>query len=191
MIGPTIAAQDKASYRNRGSLWQRLVTAYKAKRFLSKAGKQLVIKQSAEFRLTDGAILEIGDGCTIQDYSFFQLTRPHPKVLIGENTVIGRRNIITAKNLVKIGNNVLLGSDVQIIDHSHGIARTSTIRDQDAIIGEVVIGDDVWIGAGAKILMDVHIGSGAVIGANAVVIDDVPEYGIAVGVPARIVKFRS
>lgn len=182
---------DRASYRYRGAAWQRLVTRYKSWRFLSLAGRDLVIKRSAEFRLTDGAILEVGDGCTIQDHSFFQLTLPAPKVFIGENTVIGRRNIITAKNLIRIGSNVLLGSDVQIIDHSHGIARDQLIRHQKAIIGEVVIGDDVWVGAGAKILMNVHIGTGAVIGANAVVTSSVPDYGIAVGVPARVVKFRS
>ena len=179
---------DKASYRNRGNWWQRLTTAYKSWRYLTKAGKKLVIKRST---LADGAVLEIGDGCTLQDHSFFQLTLPNPKVFIGKNTVVGRRNIITAKNLVRLGDNVLLGSDVQIIDHSHGIARDRPIQEQKATIGEVVIGDDVWVGAGAKILMDVHIGTGAVIGSNAVVTGDIPEYAVAVGVPARVVKYRS
>ncbi len=50
------------------------------------------------------------------------------------------------------------------------------------------IGNDVYIGAGAKILGPVTIGDGATIGANAVVIDDVPPGATAVGVPARIVK---
>lgn len=127
---------------------------------------------------------------TIQDQCFFQLTMPNPKVFIGSNTVIGRRNIITAKNRIVIGSNVLIGSDVQIIDHSHGIARDKLIREQRAEIGEVTIGDDVWIGAGARILMNSHIGTGAVIGANAVVRGDIPDYAIAVGVPARIVKYR-
>jgi acetyltransferase-like isoleucine patch superfamily enzyme len=150
----------------------------------------LLIKPTAEFRLADGAILEIGDHCTIQDFSFFQLTLPHPKVYIGNNTVIGRRNIITAKNLIRIGNDVLIGSDVQIIDHGHGMARNTRIREQRAIIGEVMIGDDVWIGAGAKILMNSHIGTGAIIGANAVVVSDIPDYAIAVGVPAQVIKYR-
>lgn len=81
------------------------------------------------------------------------------KVYIGNNTVIGRNNIITAKNLIRIDNDVLMGSDVQIIDHSHGIARDELIRNQRAEIGEVIIADDVWIGAGAKILMNAHIES--------------------------------
>lgn len=187
---PTKGTQDKASYRNRGGIFQRLISAYKARRHLSRAGSGLVIKRTAEFRLAEGAVLEVGDHCTIQDFSFFQLTLPNPKVYIGNNTVIGRRNIITAKNLIRIGNDVLIGSDVQIIDHGHGMARDVPIREQRALIGEVTIGDDVWIGAGAKILMDVHIGKGAVIGANAVVVSDIPDYAIAVGIPARVVKYR-
>lgn len=181
---------DRASYRNRGGLLRRLVSLYKARRYFSKCGKDFVCKASAEFRLVKHAVLEAGESVTIQDQSFFQLTMPEPKVFIGNNTVIGRRNIITAKNRIVIGNNVLIGSDVQIIDHSHGIARSALIREQRAEIGEVVIGDDVWIGAGAKILMNSRIGIGAVIGANAVVRGDIPDYAIAVGVPARIVKYR-
>lgn len=181
--------QDKASYRYRGG-WAKIMTAYKAWRYLSRAGTGLVIKGTAEFRLTQGAVLEVGDFTTIQDFAFFQLTLPNPKVYIGSNTVIGRRNVITAKNLIHIGNDVLIGSDVQIIDHGHGIARDKTIREQCALIGEVTIGDDVWIGSGAKVLMNTHIGKGAVIGANAVVNSDIPDYAVAVGVPAHVIKYR-
>jgi serine O-acetyltransferase len=51
-----------------------------------------------------------------------------------------------------------------------------------------VIGDDCFIGTGARILGPVHVGDGSVIGANAVVLDDVPPGCIAVGVPAKVVK---
>ena len=53
----------------------------------------------------------------------------------------------------------------------------------------MIIGNDVWIGAGAIILSGVKIGSGAIIGAGAVVVKDVPPYAIAAGNPARVVKF--
>ncbi|TBE49217.1 acyltransferase [Rhizobium ruizarguesonis] len=181
---------DRASYRNRGGLIQKLISAYKARRFFTKAGENLVVKASAEFRMVKNAILDVGDNVTIQDYAFFQLTMPDPKVFIGNNTVIGRRNIITAKSKITIGNDVLIGSDVQIIDHSHGMRRDTPIRLQKAEIGSVEIGDDVWIGAGAKIIMNVRIGKGAVIGANSVVTTDIPEYAIAVGSPAKVVKYR-
>jgi acetyltransferase-like isoleucine patch superfamily enzyme len=56
--------------------------------------------------------------------------------------------------------------------------------------GDVVIGHDVWIGAGATILSGVHIGNGAVVGANSVVTKAVRPYAIAVGNPAREVRRR-
>lgn len=190
MISSSEALEDRASYRNRGGVVSRLISSYKSKRYLTRAGKGVLIKNTAEFRVTKGAILEVGDYCTIQDYAFFQLTMPNPKVYIGNRTVVGRGSIITAKNLIVIGDDVLIGSYVQIIDHGHGMARNFLIREQRALIGKVTIGDDVWIGAGAKILMNVCIGKGAVIGANAVVCSNIPEYAIAVGVPARVIKFR-
>jgi virginiamycin A acetyltransferase len=56
--------------------------------------------------------------------------------------------------------------------------------------GPINIGNDVWIGAGCKILSGVTIGNGAIIGANAIVTNDIPPYAIAAGNPARVIKFR-
>ena len=105
--------------------------------------------------------------------------------------VIGRYNIISSKNLIKIGNYCRFGSFVQILDNGHGFEKETLIKDQDAIIRETIIGDDVWVGVGAKILMGVTIGNGAVIGANSVVTKDIPSYAIAVGVPAKVIKYRT
>ena len=55
---------------------------------------------------------------------------------------------------------------------------------------QVIIGNDVWIGRYVTILGGVKIGNGAVIGANAVVAKDIPPYAIAVGNPARVIKYR-
>ena len=56
--------------------------------------------------------------------------------------------------------------------------------------GDVIIGNDVWIGAGAVIMSGVRIGNGAVIGAYAVVTKDVPPYGIVAGNPAKFIRLR-
>ena len=182
--------EDLASYRNRGGGLQKLISVYKVWRYLTSSGPGVVIKHNAEFLLTDNAILKVGKNCTIQNYAFFQLTMPNPKVYIGDNSVIGRHCMITAKNMIVIGENVLMGAYVQVIDHNHRIAAGIPIREQAAEIGEVIIGNDVWIGAGVKILSNVHIGNGAVIGSNAVVTDDIPANAIAVGVPARVIRYR-
>lgn len=77
-----------------------------------------------------------------------------------------------------IGNNVRILQNVSIA--GRGIDR-----------GTPIIEDDVLIGCGACILGGVKIGKGASIGANAVVIDDVPAGGVAVGIPAKVVKIKT
>lgn len=54
----------------------------------------------------------------------------------------------------------------------------------------IIIGNDCWIGNGAKILQGVTIGDGAIIGAGAIVTKDIPPYAVAVGNPAKVVKYR-
>ncbi len=169
---------------------QGLVTAYKLRRYFSQFGTGNLIRWKSEYWLTDGAQLEIGSNSTVLDYAFFQLTKPSPKVIIGSRTVIGRHCMITAKNLIRIGDDVLMGSYVQVIDHNHGFRRGQIIREQRAIIEEVVIGNDVWIGAGAKILAGVHVGDSAIIGANAVVTNNVSENTVVGGVPAVTLRSR-
>lgn len=191
MKSDQVASFDRASYRNRGGIIQKLVTRYKAALYTTRCGAATVIKSNAEFWITDGGELYLGDNCVIQNYAFFQLTKPRPRVLIGDNTVIGRHCMIKAKNSIVIGSNVLMAAHVHITDHNHGIAAGRLIRDQRAEIGSVTIGDDVWIGAGAKILMNAKLGVGAVVGANAVVTGDIPANAIVVGVPARIIGYRS
>ena len=83
-----------------------------------------------------------------------------------------------------------MGAFVQILDQGHGFEKDELIMNQSAVIENVVIGKDCWIGTGAKILKGVNVGNGAIIGANAVVTKDVPEYAIVVGVPAKILKYR-
>ena len=75
----------------------------------------------------------------------------------------------------------------EIVDEFKGLARPFANRGNR---GDTVVGNDVWIGQDATILPGVHIGDGAIIGANAVVAKDVPPYAIAVGNPSTIKKFR-
>lgn len=182
---------DKASYRNKGGLLQKAITQYKIWKNGIHAGKCNVIKSSAEFHLTDGAYLEIGNDCVIQDYAYFLLTKPRPKIILGNGVVIGRASMITGKNLIQIGDDVIIGSFVQIVDVNHGMKLNGIhMKNQSSDLGSVIIGDDVWIGSGAKILMNVNIGNGAVIGANSVVTRDVPKNAVVAGVPARVIRYR-
>ena len=57
--------------------------------------------------------------------------------------------------------------------------------------GDIVIKDEAWLGYGTIILDNVSIGFGAVIGAGSVVTNDIPDYAIAAGIPAKIIKMRN
>jgi Acetyltransferase (isoleucine patch superfamily) len=70
------------------------------------------------------------------------------------------------------------------------IDQFSSIQGHPKSKGDVIIGHDVWIGMSATILSGVHIGNGAVVGANALVTKDVPDYAIVGGNPARFIRFR-
>lgn len=98
---------------------------------------------------------------------------------IGTNTAFVHNGLGCVVNPdAVIGNNVRILQNVSIA--GRGEER-----------GTPIIGDDVLIGCGACILGGVTIGRGASIGANAVVIDDVPEGGVAVGIPAKVVKINT
>jgi len=114
--------------------------------------------------------------------------------VIGCYTYIGKYSSITKAsigNYCSIGSGVLIG----LGEHRLDMASTSTELYSGDVYSkltkdEVVIGHDVWIGANAIVLRGVHVGTGAVIGAGAIVTKDVPEYAIVVGVPARIIRYR-
>ena len=72
----------------------------------------------------------------------------------------------------------------------YGIRPINEPLPYDRYKGECIVGNDVWIGANVTIVRGVKIGDGAVIGANSVVTRDIPPYAIAVGSPAKILKFR-
>ena len=72
----------------------------------------------------------------------------------------------------------------------HGTKKGNLIRDQENKCRNIYIGSDVWLAANVTILKGVSIGDGAVIGAKALVNSNIPENAIAVGIPAKVIKYR-
>ncbi|MBF6609815.1 MAG: acetyltransferase [Chryseobacterium sp.] len=133
-----------------------------------------------------------GVGCRIEAYP-----EQNKKVLfIGENFQMNDYVHITAMESVTIGNNVLLASKIYISDCSHGSysgnendSNPNEIPHNRKMFSKpVVIEDNVWIGESVSVLPGVRIGKGTIVGANALVTKDLPEYVIAVGSPAKPVK---
>ena len=91
---------------------------------------------------------------------------------------------------ITIGNDVQIGPKTVIRGRDHGLSKDKLIREQPPNKQTITIGNDVWIGANVTIIKGVNIGGGAVIGAGSVVTKDIPNYGIAVGNPAKTIKYR-
>lgn len=114
---------------------------------------------------------------------------------IGNNVSLSFKNHIGCAKYVEIGDDCLFGSNIYVTDHYHGWYRGDKQSDVNEIVAkrdlgceEVIIGKNVWVGENVSILPGSHIGDNAIIGANSVVIGNIPENTIAVGSPARVVK---
>jgi serine O-acetyltransferase len=102
--------------------------------------------------------------------------------IIGRGAEFGPRFVLVHATGVVINGRVRGGADVKI---EHQVTIGAERRESPTL------GDDVFVGAGAKVIGPVSIGSGARVGANAVVVKDVPSYSTVVGIPARVVRTRN
>jgi acetyltransferase-like isoleucine patch superfamily enzyme len=107
------------------------------------------------------------------------------KIEIGSHVSLGHDNHIWAFSPVKIGQYTQTAKDLLIIAGSHDVASFKSLPNQD-----VTIGPGCWIGAKVTILGGVKIGKGCVIGAGSLVQKDIPDWSVAVGVPARVIRKR-
>lgn len=118
---------------------------------------------------------------------------PNASITIGNECSIGEYNHITACNKITIGDGLLTGRYVIISDNSHGglseeEAQIAPANRELKSKGEVVIGNNVWIGEKVTVLAGVHIGNNVIVAANSVVTKDIPDNCMAAGVPAKVVK---
>ncbi|MBE9179522.1 acyltransferase [Oculatella sp. LEGE 06141] len=113
-----------------------------------------------------------------------------PKIHIGAHTYINRNTFIDASFSITIGQHCGIGPGCYITDHDHGYVELLPPLSQPLISQPTHIGNQVWIGANVTILKGVTIGNDAVIGAGSVVTKDIPERAIAVGVPAKVIRYK-
>jgi len=145
------------------------------------------IRLWGEHRISIGSDVFVGAGSWLQVLGDGDRA---PAIVIGDGTSMSGACVLSAALRVTIGRKVLMARNVYVADHSHAFGDlTVPVIDQGVDrIGPVDIGDGSWLGQNTVVGPGVRIGRGAVIGANSVVLSDVPDHAVAVGAPARVVR---
>ncbi len=178
---------------------------------LGQCGRGVAFSRGVVLRCPDR--LSVGDGTMIDDRVFFDIksrdarlglgarnqimhgvhfeTGYEGSITLGDDCFVGAFAILNGQGGIDIGDNVLIAG------HCHIVAGNHRFDDPDRPINTqgfdsrgIVIEDDVWLGAGVKVLDGVRIGRGSIISAGAVVIRDVAPFSIMAGVPARFLRQR-
>ena len=178
---------------------------------LGSCGRNVVFGQNVVLRHPHK--IHIGDDVAIDDNCLLDAKgEANAGIRIGNGVFVGRNTILSCKNgdiVLKDGANVgfncevfsasrvEIGAQTLLAAYCYVIGGDHRLDDPDRPVLEaarsssgVRIGDGVWLGAGVKVLDGVDVGDGAVVGAGAVVREAVPARGIAVGIPARVVRMR-
>lgn len=142
-----------------------------------------------------GGRLTIGDQSWFSDRCVMLVSpKPQATLQIGSDCFFARDVHFSCYGEIKIGDNVRIAEFCSLHDSPHSFMdRQVSINRQGDIIGAITIKDDVWIGQGVILLgcpEGLVIGKGAVIGAHSVVKESIPDFAVAVGSPAKVVKYR-
>jgi acetyltransferase-like isoleucine patch superfamily enzyme len=111
-------------------------------------------------------------------------------IKIDENSVIGPFTIINGGGNVMIGKKVIFAKNISINANDHKHKKYDNICDQGFIYADIIIEDDVWLGANVCVNKGVTIKKGSIVGANAVVTKDTDPYSINVGIPSKKISER-
>ena len=168
-------------------LWHIITQTFYKNRFRNIGSGSLICKP---LQLDSVSSISIGDFVYIAEGAWLMgnIAKSN-SISIGSGTTIGHFVHIVGLHSVMIGNNVLIADKVFISDctHNYEDIRVPIINQDVKELSPVVIGADSWLGENVCVC-GASVGKHCVIGANSVVIYDIPDYSVAVGSPARVVK---
>lgn len=152
---------------------------------IHKKGKNAVIRSRTRMDVVPFNAFTIGNNSTIEDFS--TVNNGLGPVVIGDHVRIGMSNVIIGP--VKIGSYVIFAQNVVLsgLNHSYEDVKTPTCL-QKCTTADIIIEDEVWIGANAVITAGVKVGKHSVVAGGSVVTKDVPPYSVVGGNPAKILK---
>ena len=152
---------------------------------IHKRGKRSCIRRRTRLDVVPWNKFSIGEESTIEDFS--AINNGVGDVIIGDRTRIGLSNTIIGP--VKVGNDVRLAQNIVLSGLNHNYAEiNSPIHEQGVSTKPIVIEDESWIGANVVVLPGVTLGKHSIVAAGSVVTKDIPNYSIAAGNPARVLK---
>lgn len=162
---------------------------WKQKNRLGHCGKGIFFEKEVHLMRYPKNI-SLGDNMVLKSGARICACNEQAIISIGARTTFGYHSFIFASAKVEIGSDCLIAPFVYIVDSDHTIDKDKKINQQPNQSAPIYIGNDVWIGTGAKILKGVHIGDGAVVAAGALVKENVAPYSIVGGIPAKKISER-
>lgn len=168
------------------------------KREFKYCGENFWIDSPSEFKglkyISVGNNFHSRSGLRMEAINEYLGVKYSPEIKIGNNVRFNNYCHIGIINNLFIGDNTVIASKVFITDHSHG--KTDGEDDINILVanrelyskGPVFIGENVWIGENVSILSGVSIGKGSIVGANSVVNKDIPDFCVAAGAPAKVIR---
>lgn len=112
-------------------------------------------------------------------YDFARIGRRSTIMTMGDSKFIMKKGCLTAEGLTVVTSN-----------HHQHIGKFLSGGNEDNVYKDIIVEEDVWIGINVTLLSGAHVGRGAIIGACSVVTKEIPPYAIAVGNPAKVIKFK-
>ncbi len=165
----------------RPRLWVRLFL----NPFIHKKGKQTIIRRNTRMDVLPFNNFHIGNNSIIE--SFSTVNNGVGDVIIGDRSKIGISNVVIGP--IKIGNDCILAQNIVLSGLNHGYEDVNiSPEDQPITATEIIVEDEVWIGANAVVVAGVTIGKHSVVAAGSIVTKDVPAYSVVGGNPAKILK---
>lgn len=153
--------------------------------FKHRKEKGSVIQRRTRMDLFPYNKFQLGRGSMVEDFS--TVNNAVGDVLIGDKTIIGIG--CTLIGPLTVGDDVMLAQNIVVSALNHGYKDVSIPPSMQKVICKpIIISDHVWIGANCVITAGITLGKHSIIGAGSVVTKDVPDYSVAVGNPAKVVK---
>lgn len=152
------------------------------------AGKPLALLNSTYIKI--GKHIKIKDQYRIECYDLFYNQRLDPNFIIHDGVIIGYGFTSFVADRIEIGRETILAGNVTLISENHGMNPEigTPYHAQPLTHGPITIGEGCWIGQNVSILPNVKIGKKCIIATNSVVNSNIPDFSIAAGIPAKVIK---